>query len=229
MIAGSSVLSLLLVAYSTTTNLVPGWDRHYVARNVVVGAGLVAGAVAAGLQPADLGLATTDLGAGWRWGRGAVLAVAVGVAAAAALAPRVPALARLFDDRRADLPPRELGWQVGVRIPVGTAAFEEVAFRGVLLAVLLDATDAPGAITVSSLVFGLWHIGPTIAALRINGVVAAQWRAVAIAVMVTTVGGVVFALLRLVSGSLLAPFLAHWAVNALGLLAAATLHRTRDR
>jgi membrane protease YdiL (CAAX protease family) len=36
------------------------------------------------------------------------------------------------------------------------------------------------------------------------------------------VAGVGFAALTLVSGSLLAPFLAHWAVNAFGLLAAAT-------
>ncbi len=43
----------------------------------------------------------------------------------------------------------------------------------------------------------------------------------------TTVAGVVFAVLREQSGSLLAPFLLHWATNGLGILAAAwawTLH-----
>ena len=37
----------------------------------------------------------------------------------------------------------------------------------------------------------------------------------------TTGAGVVFAVLRHESGSLLAPFLLHWATNGLGILAAA--------
>ncbi len=46
-------------------------------------------------------------------------------------------------------------------------------------------------------------------------------RQVAGTVVFTTVAGLVFALLRQWSGSLLAPFLLHWATNGLGILAAA--------
>ena len=40
-------------------------------------------------------------------------------------------------------------------------------------------------------------------------------------VVFTTLAGIVFAVLRQQSGSLVAPFLLHWATNGLGILAAA--------
>ncbi len=65
-----------------------------------------------------------------------------------------------------------MAYQVTVRIPIGTVLWEETAFRGVLQAALRRALPGPAAIAVTSGVFGLWHIRPTIAALRINGVAA---------------------------------------------------------
>jgi uncharacterized protein len=112
-----------------------------------------------------------------------------------------------------------------VRIPLGTALFEEVLFRGVVLAALQQVGSTGFAVAWSSIAFGLWHIAPTIVALRENGVPPASpagQRAILGAVLVTTLAGIGFAGLALASGSLLAPFLAHWAVNAFGLLAAAT-------
>lgn len=78
---------------------------------------------------------------------------------------------------------------------------------------------------VGAVVFGLWHIALTIVTLRINEVEVASLAsagAIAGAVLVTTVAGVGFCWFRLRSGSLVAPILAHWATNALGLLAAST-------
>lgn len=219
-------VAVALLAYNTVTNLVPGWDRCYVVRNVVVGAVLVLVALTAGSSLDDLGLAPDELASGWRWGRLAVLVVAVAVAAGGALAPRVRAVAALLNDRRADLSPSELAWHTMVRIPVGTAGFEELAFRGVLLGLLLEATATLTAVLVSSAVFGLWHVGPTLAAMRINDVEEGRVGAVVGAVLMTTVAGVGFAWLRLGSGSVVAPVLAHWATNAFGLLAAAVVRRT---
>jgi membrane protease YdiL (CAAX protease family) len=48
-----------------------------------------------------------------------------------------------------------------LRIPVGTVAWEEIAFRGVLQAALRRVLAEPAAIAVGSAVFGLWHIRPT--------------------------------------------------------------------
>jgi len=79
------------------------------------------------------------------------------------------------------------------------------------------------AIAVTSCVFGLWHIRPTLQALRANGLARTRGRAVAgvaAAVATTTAGGVVFSWLRERSGSLTAPILVHVATNSGGLIAA---------
>lgn len=221
-------LAVVLVAYNTVTNLRPSTEATYLVRNLVTGVLLVGIARAAGLSWGDLGLGADAVGAGWRWGRVAVIAVAVGVAAVAALAGRFPAVARLLSDRRADLPPRLLAYHVLVRIPVGTAAFEEVAFRGVLLGAFLATVPTAWAVVASSVAFGLWHLAPTRRSLEINDVrdPGDRRRELVNAVTATTVAGVVLSLLRLGSGSVLAPVLAHAAVNALGMLAAAVFQRT---
>lgn len=219
-------LAAALVGYSIVTNLRPTGAVVYVVRNLAAGTGLVLIAWGAGLAWSLLGLDPQDLAAGLRWGWLAVLLVAVGMAVIAAGAGRSAIVARLLADRRADLPPDELAFHAFVRIPIGTALFEEVVFRGVLLGALLAVTSTAAAVAASSVVFGLWHVVPTLRTLDINGVEdpAARRRAVAGAVVATTLAGVVLAGLRLVSGSVAAPVLAHAAVNSLGLLVAA-FHR----
>lgn len=219
-------LAAALVGYSIVTNLRPTGAVVYVVRNLAAGTGLVLIAWGAGLAWSLLGLDPQDLAAGLRWGWLAVLLVAVGMAVIAAGAGRSAIVARLLADRRADLPPDELALHAFVRIPIGTALFEEVVFRGVLLGALLAVTSTAAAVAASSVVFGLWHVVPTLRTLDINGVEdpAARRRAVAGAVVATTLAGIVLAGLRLVSGSVAAPVLAHAAVNSLGLLVAA-FHR----
>lgn len=208
------VVAIGLVAYNTATNLLIPGDRWYVPRNLAVGAVLLAGARAAGLSWTELGLGPQE----GRWAALAVSAIVIGVSAAVALAPRVAAIRALLADRRAA--EAAVGWEVLVRIPVGTAAFEEVAFRGVLLALLLDASSTPVAVGVAGAAFGLWHAGPTLAALHANAVTGRRTALVAAAVAGTAGAGVALGVLRVVSGGLLAPVAAHWAVNASGLLAA---------
>jgi hypothetical protein len=76
--------------------------------------------------------------------------------------------------------------------------------------------------------FGLWHITPTLATLRINAPDAGPLATVLVVtagVAVTALGGGVFSLLRLRSGSLAAPFIAHIATNVFGTLSAVTALR----
>jgi uncharacterized protein len=222
------LLTLGVVVWSPVANLLIG-DRWYVSRNLLLTALLVAGALALGFSWGDLNLAPGELGEGFRWGRLLVVAVAVVVALAAGLSDVIPPLRTLFSDQRADLPFPALVHAVMVRIPLGTAVFEEVLFRGVLLAALLEVTSTVWAVAWSSLAFGLWHVAPTIVSLRENGIAPASSRgrgAIVGSVLVTAVAGVGFSVLALVSGSLLAPILAHWATNAFGLLAAAVTLRT---
>jgi uncharacterized protein len=211
-----------LTAWSFVANLALG-DTLYVPRNLGLTALLLLLARRAGIGPDDLGLARRHLGGGLRWGSAAAAAVAAVLAIGASNADAIGPLAVLLDDDRADLPAASLAFVALVRVPLGTAVFEEVAFRGLLLAACRRVWGTTSAVAVSSLVFGLWHIAPTAVTLGINDVdplAPAGLAAIAGSVVVTTVAGVGFSLLRLRSRSLLAPVLAHWATNSFGLLAA---------
>lgn len=217
------LLCVAIITWSFVANWVLG-DTAYTVRNLLLTAGVLLAVRSAGIGPAELGLARATLASGLRWGGGAVVVIAAVLATAVALADLLPGVGSLLADERADLEGTALAAAVLVRIPLGTAVFEEVLFRGVLLAVLLRETRPTPALVVGSLVFGLWHVAPTAVALELNGVAAGSPEGVGAivgAVVVTTVAGLGFTWLRLRSGSLLAPVLAHWATNGLGLLAAA--------
>ncbi len=217
------VLGLAVVAWSLVANWVIG-DAAYTVRNLLLTVALLVAARGAGLGPAELGLERGRVGDGLRWGGGAVAVVAAALGAGVLLADVLPGVATLLGDERAQLEGAALANAALVRIPIGTAAFEEVLFRGVLLAVFLRGTTPVRAALGTSAAFGLWHVAPTAVSLELNGVVASSPEgiaAIAGAVAVTTVAGLGFTWLRVRSGSLLAPVLAHWATNGLGLLAAA--------
>jgi uncharacterized protein len=216
-------LSAGLVAWSFLANLGLG-DLLYVPRNLALAAGLLLLARRWGLTAEELGLARRHLGAGTRWGGATVGVVALVIAAGVALADVLGPVATLLADERAALSGTALAWAALVRIPLGTAVFEEVAFRGVLRAACRRVLPPVAATAWSSVTFGLWHVAPTVVALRLNDVAPgspAGLGAIAGAVVTTTIAGVLFDQLRARSGSLLAPILAHWATNSLGLLAAA--------
>jgi membrane protease YdiL (CAAX protease family) len=224
------VLAAALVpALGAWNNLVvhrlPGRPASYVVANVAATAVLLAAARASGLSWAELGLDRRRLAAGARWGGACAAVVAAGYGTALA----VPALRPLLGDARvAGLDGGELAGQALVRIPLGTVLWEEVAFRGVLLATLGRLLPRRGATAASAALFGLWHVRPTLAALSANDLAEgplARTGAVLLACLGTAAAGVLFAELRLRSGSLLAPALLHVATNSLGVLAGAAAPR----
>lgn len=197
---------------------IPVSPALYVPVNLAVAAVVLAAGRRAGLAPRDLGLGAW--GSGARAGALAAVAVAAGLAAALA----VPALRPLFEDARV----AGAGWglvayRALVRIPLGTVLLEEVAFRGVLLAAWQRVAGTWLAVLSSSAIFGLWHVRPALELIDANDAAAgsaATAGAVALAVASTAAGGAVFCWLRLRSGSLLAPIIAHAALNSLALVAA---------
>ena len=218
------VLSAGLIVWSLIANLVIG-DTAYTLRNLLLTAGLLVAARRAGLGTATLGLARERVSDGLRWGAGAVAVIAVVIWAGVAFAEALPGVSRLLADERAQHEGAALAAAMLVRIPLGTALFEEVAFRGVLLAVWLRCCSPKVAVLASSIVFGLWHIAPTAVGLDLNGIAPTTptgLAAIVGGVLITTLAGLAFTWLRWRSDSLLAPVLAHWAANALGLLAAST-------
>jgi uncharacterized protein len=216
------------VAWNLAANL---WLPRalYVPGALVTAAALATVAVrVGGLRRAELGLGRGDLGRGLVFGLAAAAAIAAVLAAGAAW----PATRGLFEDRRAeDASAAAVLYLALVRVPLGTVVVEETLFRGVLLGLALRRWPAEAAAALSSAAFGLWHLLPARQVTSFNPVTDALagdplTRAVGVAAAVagTALAGLVFCWLRLRSGSLLAPALAHWATNGLGYaLAAAVL------
>jgi len=216
-----AVVVVVLVAHNLVGNLLLP-SSLYVPVNLLVAAALLLLARADGISAEELGLDRSALARGATVGLAAFLVVT----AVLLLGAAVPSTRRVFADQRAaDLAGPAVAYQALVRIPLGTVVLEEVAFRGVLLAALTRATSTSAAVVWSSAVFGLWHIVPTIEALRTNDV-DSRFVGVAAAVVVTAVAGAGFAALRLHSGSLVAPALAHVATNSVALVIAASLLRS---
>ena len=221
---GTRVVGLVLAALAAALVV----DRAVGGAHLAVGLGLaaclLAVARAAGLTAADLGLARSAWPAGLRWG-----------GAAAALVGTVYALAYVTGPVREALPDGEssLGrstlWMVLVVIPLGTVLPEELAFRGLLLALLGRRYGLLAGVLLSSGLFGLWHVVPSLGGGTANATMASVVGAdaagavvrVSVTVVFTSLAGVVLCWLRLRSNSLVAPMLAHWTVNGLGVIVAA--------
>jgi len=209
----------VLAAYNNVTGLNSGHERWYVRLNVgATGAALVAAGLS-GLSPEDLGL-----GRG-RWLPGRLgCGLAAGAGAGWLLVAAVPATRPLLGDQRAaGLSGRDVAYQALIRIPIGTALWEETAFRGVLQAALRRVLPGTATIALTSGVFGAWHVRPTLQALRANGLAGDRRRAIAgtfAGCAATAAGGALLSWLRARSGRLADPVLLHAAVNSGGLLAA---------
>lgn len=212
----------LVVAVLATHNVVGNLvvpSALYVPVNLAVAAVLVAVARARGISWAELGLDGSAVGRGAALGLAAFLVVAGTLLAAAFL----PATRPLFEDERvAGLTGSAVAYRALVRIPMGTVVLEEVAFRGVLLGLLRRATSTGAAVAWSSAMFGLWHVVPTVEALRTNQLTPSAL-AVTAAVVATAAAGAAFCWLRLRSGSLVAPALTHVATNSVSLLIASSV------
>ena len=194
---------------------------------------LVLVARGAELSWTDLGLGRDDLRAGAVYGAVAAGAMAVVYLVAIAL----PFTHGAFRDTRYQVGPAAALLLAFVTIPLTTILFEEVAFRGVLWGLLAEDRSEVLATSVSSALFGLWHVLPALKVAQTNTAVASAhgterrraWTTVLGTVLFTAVAGVLFAELRRRSGSLVAPMALHWATNGLGVLAAARVWALSSR
>jgi membrane protease YdiL (CAAX protease family) len=172
---------------------------------------------------ADLGLARADAGAGLRYGAGALGLVLLVLIVAAV----IPATNGFLHDSRAQISGGRLLYELGVSIVLFTAIPEEFAFRGILLGSGLRLWGPWRASLVTSALFGLWHIAPTLHTMSDNRAVrglsataGGQALLVLGSIAVTFAAGLVFCWLRLRSRSLIAPVMAHAAINGLALTVA---------
>jgi CAAX protease family protein len=193
----------------------------------VVVAGLTAVARLAGLSWQDLGLGPGTWRPGLRWAAVEIAIVGLVLAAAAAL----PLTREAFRDTRYRLDWGNALLTSLVLIPIGTVLVEEVAFRGVLWGLLREVKGTTTATVVSSALFGLWHVLPSLGLSANNEAItgtvgtgrSAQTTTVLATVLFTALSGVVFCEVRRRSGSILASAGLHWATNGLSVLASAAV------
>jgi membrane protease YdiL (CAAX protease family) len=161
--------------------------------------------------------------------RGVVLGIAAFVVISTVLLiiVAIPATRDFLDDDRADVSTAGMLYELCVPILLVTVLPEEFVFRGALLGSVLDEWGARRAVLTSSVLFGLWHISPTLNTLSENDRLhdattsgSGRFGLVVGAVLATFVAGLVFSWLRLRSRSLVAPVFAHFATNATAFLLA---------
>lgn len=206
-------------------------DIRVARASLVVGpvcvAGLTGIARLAGLSWQDLGLGPGTWRPGLKWAAAEIAAVGVVLAAAAAL----PLTREAFRDTRYRLDWGNALLTSLVLIPVGTVLVEEVAFRGVLWGLLREVKGTKTATAVSSALFGVWHVLPSLGLAANNRAItgtvgsgrSGQTTTVLATVLFTALAGVVFCEARRRSGSVLASAGLHWAANGLSVLASAAV------
>lgn len=216
------LLAFALVAYNNLLNrwkLFNGW--LYLPLNVAAGSALLAVArFELHLDGSALGLSLRGIGLG------------VGIAAAGlcAFLPLVSRRGRtlLADERLTGASGLRGAYIVLVRIPVGTALFEEIAFRGVLFAAWQRPVGTVAAAVGSAAAFGLWHVAPTLNLVRANRPGAgrrAVWAVLAGGVVLTAAAGLFLAWLRVHAGGIAAPLAVHASFNSASAAAALMAHR----
>ena len=218
-IAASAATLAYNVAISQVTSGI-----GYVMANTGAAALSVIAARYCGVSWADLGMCPDRLGRGIRIG----LITALPAAAVVGLGAMVPATRGFFQDERArEGGARHVLFETLVRIPLGTALPEEVIFRGSLLGLFTQRHSPATAAWMTSILFGVCHVLPTLRTLpmnpagaRVRGNLKRTGGAVLAAVTATTLGGYGLAWLRCRSGSLAAPAVAHATLNATAYLAA---------
>lgn len=222
----AALLTIVLVAYNNVANRWPSFNRAaYVPANLIAGAALCAAVIGPlGLDAGSLGLTgltLADLMLGAGLGVALTLPLFGGL-----LFERTRRM--LADERVAGLSGAHLVYQVVIRVPIGTAAFEELAFRGVLFAAWLQVGSITVAALISSIAFGLWHIAPTVNLIAANTPTLgprARIKAVGATVLAMTGAGVALVWLRVETGGLAAPWALHATLNSLATVAAVMAHR----
>jgi membrane protease YdiL (CAAX protease family) len=213
-----AAIALLVVVTLLNNVIAPG---RYLLWGLLGIAGLVLLARADGLRPAQWGLGPMTRRAGM-----AALVFAALTATVMLVGTQVPAVSDAYlDERVAGLSAGQVALAALVRAPVGTALLEELAFRGVLLAMLAQRFGIGLAVIGSSVAFGAWHIVPALGLAADNAAIGevaggqSGWAA-AVAVVAAGLAGAFLCFLRIRYDHLIVPLAVHTTATSMGYLLA---------
>lgn len=221
------VIAVLVFSNVMANAVIPDW--LYVPWNLAVAAVLVTIAVRwDGQRYERMGLARGRIRDGLKLG----IPISAVVVAFYMVGVAIPATRDIFMDDRSDIPAIEMLYKVLIEIPFGTVLLEEVAFRGILPA-MLRTRLRPAARTglwadmIAAGLFGLWHILPSLSLGTSNDSievevdpVVVQVSGVVLSVVFTAVVAMGLSWMRNRSDSVAAPATLHAANNSAASLAA---------
>lgn len=206
-----ALLIALLIVCNFAFVFSDGWSR--LGWQVFGFGGLLGVCWLAGLSFADIGLSRSHIGSGLKYGLLAIGVVLVGFLIAYLVAPA------LFQDNRYNNSLPVALYSSLFILPLKIVIFEELAFRGILPALLKGVgAELVTLIIVSSLLFGLWHILSAPRGDSLSVAHFSSWTTLAGVFVITSVGGAVFYLLRYQSDSLISSILAHWFINGFAIV-----------
>ncbi|MBI2846826.1 MAG: CPBP family intramembrane metalloprotease [Chloroflexi bacterium] len=218
-----SGVSALLVLYNTAVSFLPqaAYDFISFSLNFLLALLLVFWARKTGHSWQALGLRSKSKSTAVQWA--SALGIGLTVASPVLLLVMYPdLLTSILDTQRwYDMSTVYLVYRTVVRIPVGTAFFEEVIFRGVLQSLWTPQLGVFRASIISSLVFGLWHITPILELFQGSSLLTTPWGKVAgvvAGIFVTFIGGLLFTWLRYRHNTLYSAVVTHWVIDAIATL-----------
>jgi len=219
----AAAVVLLVISNYVANRVIPQWA--YVPWNLSIAGLLLAVSYRGGAGPVAIGLGIRH----WHRPVGVGLLLVGSTALVFALGMIVPATQHAFLDTRiggASLP--AMLFVVFVQIPLGTVVLEEIAFRGVLPALMGGAPAIRWRwlpVLGASTLFGLWHILPSMGIGNANAAVGETigtnpWITTTAAVLSMIGAGVLMCLMARVGKGIKTTMLLHWATNSLGFFAA---------
>lgn len=207
------LLIILLIACNFAFVFSSGWSR--LGWQVFGFGGLLGICWIAGLSFADIGLSKSHIGSGLTYGLMAISVVLAGFLIAYFVDPN------LFRDNRYHNSLPAALYSALFILPLKIVIFEELAFRGIMPALLKGlGVELVTVIIVSSLLFGLWHILSAPKSDALSVIHSSNWMTLVGVFVITSAGGAVFYLLRYHSDSLISSILAHWFINGFAIVLA---------
>lgn len=218
------LLALIIGTYNNLTNLLPSevHDITYVPVNLAFLGILLAWVLGkSNLSAADIGLRRDNILSSLKWG------ALIGILIPAPLFILVAVQDLVWrvgvdDPRIVGITLGTLLYRVLIRIPLATALFEELLFRGILYGRLITLTNFTRTALITSGVFALWHITPTLNVFRDSDAFSSDMLlglAFVGALFSTFLGGLMFAFIRYRTDSVAGCVAAHGLINSLATVA----------
>ncbi len=215
------LLSVILIAYNILFSLLPTefLNLLYVPANLAFTGIVYLGARRLlRLSNSNIGFRSDTLKTGASRGLLVGLAIVLLISAGIYFLGLIDRLSLSYEANPANI--TDLLFRILVRIPLGTAITEEVLFRGILIALLISyGFGNVKCIIISSIVFGLWHLGLALKVAPSIQLFSSTWLTTAMSTVgMGLIGGVVFGIMRFWTKSLVAPILVHWLINSTAVI-----------